>query len=346
MLRRRVIVVDAGPHNVMRMQPSRREMPSARTGHDHDGLAGKDLGDAPVFLLGAPRSGTSLLYKAVCMHPQAAWISNWVRTYPAATALAAANRIPRRFPEMQRGVWFGVDSNAYVYGRRRSVWERAFPMPVEGEPIFERAEASVDNAADGAGESGIARAGQVRFLRTKLRSIRRFAGASTFVNKRIGNNRRIAMLITAFPHARFVDLIRDGRAVAYSLSRVDWWLDTVPWWHGDTPRQWEAEGGNGWELCAREWVEEVDAIERGLGLVPSDQILHLSYERVIRSPIESLRSVAAFAGLPRTRDWLDRVARLDFPDRNEVWRERLDAAAVETIEEIQRDMLIRHGYLV
>jgi hypothetical protein len=301
--------------------------------------------ESAVFLLGAPRSGTSLIYKALCMHPEAVWISNWVRTYPAAPVVAAANRLSRRFPEIRRRVWFGNDSNAYVYGQHRPLWERAFPMPVEGERIFARLDAEIDDRHDPT-EAWVSQVDRARDLRSTVRSIRRFAGGSTFVNKRIGNNRRIAQLMRAFPDARFVDLIRDGRAVAYSLSRVDWWPDTVPWWHHQSPRAWEAEGEDGWELCAREWVEEVQAIESGLRLVPQGQSLRLSYEELIRSPVESLRSVATFAGLPVTGDWVDRVARLDFPDRNETWPQRLTPTAVRTIEEIQCEALTRYGYAV
>lgn len=305
----------------------------------------EDNGESAVFLLGAPRSGTSLVYKALCMDPEAVWISNWVRTYPAATVLAAANRLSRRLPEIRRRVWFGSDSNAYVYGRHRPLWVRAFPVPVEGAPIFDRLEGKSDDRGH-TNQEGAGPVDPARSLRSTVRSIRRFAGGSTFVNKRIRNNRRIEMLMSAFPGARFVEIIRDGRAVAYSLSRVDWWPDTVPWWHHQTPRAWEAGGGDGWEFCAREWVEEVQAIESGLRSVPETQTFRLSYENLIRAPVESLRSVAAFAGLAVTGDWVDGVARLDFPDRNEAWRQRLSDTAVKTIEEIQRETLIRHGYSV
>jgi len=325
------------------MHPLENETASAEAHRPDDDGRPRGGAEQPLFLLGAARSGTSLIYKALCMHPQAAWISNWVRTYPAASVLAAANRIPRRFPEIQRRVWFGEDSNAYVYGRRRPLLDRAFPMPVEGEPIFARLDAATDNHPTHAGTSEERRA---RSLRRKIGSIRRFAGAPTFVSKRIGNNRRVSMLMAAFPQARFLDLIRDGRAVAYSLSRVDWWPDTVPWWHHQSPRAWEAEGGNAWELCARDWVEEVGVIESGLRDVPVNQTLHLSYEGLIQAPVESLRRVATFAGLAPTDGWLDRVARLDFPDRNDGWRRKLTPASVATIEEIQRDTLIRHGYPV
>jgi hypothetical protein len=109
-----------------------------------------------------------------------------------------------------------------------------------------------------------------------------------------------------------------------------------------TPRQWEAEGRDPWELCARAWVEEVHATEAGLSGVPERQQLSISYEQLVRDPTTTLTGVAAFAGLDTAGGrWL---AGVRFPDRNEAWRQRLDAAAVATIESVQRDDLTRLGY--
>ena len=65
-----------------------------------EATAGNAVGEAvragvaadPLFLVGVPRSGTTLLYKLLCLHPDAAYISNWMRTAPAVPALALANR--------------------------------------------------------------------------------------------------------------------------------------------------------------------------------------------------------------------------------------------------------------
>lgn len=299
---------------------------------------------APVpalFLIGAPRSGTSLLYKTLCLHPDAAWISNWVRRYPRALPLAALNRVSSVAPRLRRRVWFGSDSNAYVYGtEQRPLGERIFPMPVEGEPVFARS-----GIADIEGSvPATPRAEQVRALRSAFATIRRFGGGRLFVNKRIANNRRIPLLLEAFPAARFLEIVRDGRAVAYSLSRVDWWPDSIVWWYGSTPRQWAAEGRDPWELCARSWVEEVRAIEEGMAAVPSQQRLTLRYESFLQDPRGAFEAIARFCRLDAEPRWRTSVAALDFPNRNEAWRAGIDASAAATIERIQRDTLVRRGY--
>ena len=291
----------------------------------------------PVFLLGPARSGTSMLYKALCLHPGAAWISNWTQRYPARPELSVLNRVAPIVPGLQRRIWFGADgANAYVYNGKRAWWERAFPSAVEGETVYAHCDVQEADPAH--------RSSRQDSLRTTFATMRRFGGGRSLVTKRIANNRRIPLLVDLFPEGRFVSIIRDGRAVAYSLSRVNWWEEDVVWWYGGTPADWAAEGRDPWELCARNWVEEVSELERGLPAVPTGQALTLSYEGFVADPVATLETVAAFAGLGPSRRWEAQIRRLSFPNQNESWRSRLEPSATETIERFQRDTLLRYGY--
>ena len=301
--------------------------------------AAVETGQAPLFLLGAPRSGTTLLYKALCLHPDAVYVSNWLRRFPRLTSLAALNRLAGRFPETRRTVWFGADSNAYVYGARRLWRHRLFPMPVEGEPLFARCGVVQD------GVSPISEDAQRAALRQAFSAIRRSGGGGHVISKRIANNRRISLLAGAFPGARFVHIIRDGRAVALSLSRVDWWRESVVSWYGGTPARWEAEGRDPWDLCALEWVENLHAVEDGLRAVPSHRVTTLRYEDVVGAPLDALAQIAAFAGLAARPSWMGELERVRFHDRNRTWADQLSPAALSRIEALQHDDLLRHGYL-
>jgi hypothetical protein len=292
-----------------------------------------------MFLHGAARSGPTLLYKALCLHPDVAYISNWSRRAPAVPLLALLNRLPPYAPAARRAVWFGPEAaNAYAYGRRRPLWERLFPAPVEGEPVYRHCGIGQD-PREGADPEQLAR------LRRSFDALRRFAGGELLVSKRIANNQRIPLLAAAFPGARFVHLIRDGRAVAYSLSRVDWWQDDVVWWYGGTPRRWHAEGGDPWELCARHWVRELAAIEEGLAAVPPGQRLEVRYEELVRDPVAVVQQVAAFAGLAQDAGFTEELRRLRYPNQNEAWREQLPADVRARIEGLQLGELRRLGHV-
>jgi hypothetical protein len=293
--------------------------------------------EQPLFLVGAPRSGSSLLYKSLCLHPDVAYISNWVNRFPGLPQLAVGNRLARHLPNAQRAVWFGGGGSAYVYGRRRSVWHRAFPMPVEGEPLYRRA--GVPEAAD-ADVPGAGRA-----LATAFARVRGAGGGRLVVSKRIANNRRIALLAAAFPDARFVELLRDGRAVAASLRRVDWWPESRLWWlDGVTPNAAEAAGDDPWELCGRAWVEETAAARAGLAALASERVLSVTYERFVATPGSVLAEVAHFAGLGPSPAWRQRLAGVQFPDRNQAWRTDLSDAAIAAVERVQGRALAAHGY--
>lgn len=291
----------------------------------------------PVFLIGAPRSGTSLLYKGLCLHPEVSFVSNWVRLFPRLPALSVLNRAAGRFPTARRRAWFNDNSNAYVFNARRTIDRRLFPAPAEGEPFF---------AANGVRSMPpFAAADTARRLRKAVTSVVRYDGGPVFVNKRIANNRRIPLLLDAFPDARFVNIIRDGRAVAASLSRVDWWEDSLVWWYGGTPRHWVADGGDPWDMCARNWVEELAVIEKGLAATSPGAVLQLQYEDLVSAPLTTFRKVARFAGLSGAPRWEQDLENLHI-EATDTWRDRLTQDAVKRIEVIQADDLESHGYVL
>ncbi len=294
---------------------------------------------APLFILGAPRSGTSLLYKVLCLHREAAWISNYVRRAPQLAQLSVLNRLPRALPGISRRVWFGEESNAYVYGARRSALYRVAPMPTEGETVFRHCGLPEDPGAVTVPERQRNHA-----IVGCFDTIQRWGGGSVLVSKRIGHNRRVPLLHAAFPQARFVNLVRDGRAVALSLTKVDWWADLDVWWYGATPSRWAAEGGDPLELAARHWVEEVHTVDAGLGAVPPAQVLTLSYEALVADPLPTLERIRSFAGLPTDRDWSARLTELRFPNRNDRWAQELDELARKRVETVQGEDLARYGY--
>ena len=177
----------------------------------------------PIFIIGAGRSGTTLLYKMFCMHPDIAWISNYVAKMPKLCHLSILNRFALKAKRLRRSVWFGKDSNAYVTGRK--YWNRLFPMPVEGESVYTHCDIPAFPA-----HSWRIKSEQILCIKQLFEKIRRYQGCKHFLSKRTANNRRLPQLLKAFPQAKFIYVVRDGRAVANSLINVKWWPDHQIWW--------------------------------------------------------------------------------------------------------------------
>lgn len=290
----------------------------------------------PVFIVGAPRSGTSLLYRLLCLHPDAAWVSNWVNRAPHLTALASFNRFSSRAQRLRRKVWFERDQDDGGDGQR-SLVERLFPQPAEGEPLFGLYD--IPAASDATDPTR-----RQTSLRRAVTDIIRFAGGRVFVSKRTAHNRRLPLLHAVFPDARVVAFTRDGRAAAESLSRADWWPESTVWWYGDTPLAWEEQGRDPWELCATHWVREVEALERGLAALPADQVLSVRYEELVADAAGTLARVGEFTGLPAGRHWRRACGQVRLPGDDDDWPVRLGDAA-ERVEAIQADWLRKYGYL-
>jgi len=216
------------------------------------------------------------------------------------------------------------------------------PVPVEGEsvyaycgiPTFPGAEWQISTA-------------QIRRLRKVFSGIQCAQRAAVLVTKRTANNRRIPQLIKAFPDARYLNVIRDGRAVAVSLLKVHWWNEHQVWWlDRKTPAQWVREGGNPLELAAKNWVEEVGEIDRGLAGVPAGRVLEVRYEELQLEPRVTLGRMAEFLGLECKQKWLEAAASVPFAKpRQSSSKTRLEPKDQELIRSVQGPLLQRFGYI-
>ncbi len=246
-----------------------------------------------VFLLGAGRSGTTLLYKMLSVHRSVAYLSNYQQRYPEWPSLACLQRLPNYFPELKRRSWFQEQGGA-SFNKRRKWTQFIVPTPAEAEPVYASCGAPLTPAEDFHLLPRVTNCLRERFERTLHAS-----GADVLLSKRTANNRRIPVLKQIFPNAKYIHLVRDGRAVAHSLLQVKWWNDHTLYWTGKTPRQEVAEGANPLELAARNWVEEMHSLERGITLIEESKLLEVQYDELLR-PSWSVAAHPAFHGCGST----------------------------------------------
>ncbi len=124
------------------------------------------------------------------------------------------------------------------------------------------------------------------FVSTLLESMIPAGSDSRIAEKTPHNLLHMAMLGRLFPRARFVHVVRDGRAVAASLVRQAW-VDPAsgePIWYCKDP----ASG-------ARYWSQVVQGIRAQAAQVPG-RYLEIRYEELVQEPRATLERLLAFLG--------------------------------------------------
>ena len=300
----------------------------------HPVLPGNEL---DVFVVGPSRSGSALLYKLLCLHPDVAYVSNLERRLPWLPASATGRVRLRRYSSKLRH-WFQdqFDDPRRTPGALRPLLDRVVPMPVDAESVCIRAGVWAEPAVDGQEPPTYDKhpdASAVARLRTRFARLKQVSRAHVLASRLGGASRRLPVIDAIFPQARYLSVIRDGCEAAASLSRVNGWSRKPLWWdeRGRTPAQAVEEGEELLSLCARNWLAETREIARGLARVPQSRVLCVHHEALVATPIEQMRVVLEFLDLePRAGyEWALKALKLDRP--RGARRSAADSARADTV---------------
>jgi hypothetical protein len=289
-----------------------------------------------AFLVGAGRSGTTLLYKLLCLHPDVAYISNYENRMGWFPGGLPARLASRRL-DAKLHAWFNRGGNAYFIDRP---WlKKLFPTPSEGESVFRACGVPLFPKPGELPDDATARR-----LRDRFERMRRRADAEVFLSKRTANNRRIPYLSAIFPAAKYVHLVRDGREVTQSLSAVEWWDAHTVWWDGRTPIEMERSGEPRLAICARNWVRELQELRTQLQSVPPAQLLELRFEDLLQDPRAHLEHVVRFMGLEFTPQYRSAIDTLQLRPVRARWDSDWDDQQLECVLRETQPLLRQLGY--
>jgi hypothetical protein len=292
----------------------------------------------PLFILGPGRSGTTLLYKLLCLHPDVAFISNYDTHRLSRPFAKIALAVSHLGPATRRRAWFSAEGQAYL--AKRALLHRLVPMPVEGEAVYQACGLTLNETLEPVDEEIRAR------LRARFSRVQRRHPAGMLVLKRTANNRRIPALDSSFPEAKYVVIWRDGRAVALSLTQVHWWLDNHVWWAGGKrPRDMNLDRQGMLELAATNWLQEVMAIKRGLATVAPARVLTVRYEALVENLEKTVASILEFCGQRVPPELLGEISSIGLRPGGKPWKLKLSAREISAIEQIQSAQLRDLSYL-
>jgi len=216
-----------------------------------------------VFIVGCPRSGTTLLQRMINAHPQIAIIfeTKW---------------IPRLFEERKGLTREGLITPELI---PHLLAQRDFDrLHIDRKQLEKLLEAD-------------SQATYANFVSHIFDLYGERRGKSLVGDKTPGYVRRMNTLHTLWPRARFVHLVRDGRDV---------FLSTTDWPKGQAKRPavfaaWKDDAAT----TAAFWWELNVRLGRAVGnLLGPELYYEVRYESLVRNPVEECIALCAFLGLP------------------------------------------------
>jgi hypothetical protein len=298
------------------------------------------------FVFGTGRCGSSLVTEVLARHPEVGFVSNlddklsWLDLSGRWNS-ALFQRFGPRDPAM---VTFRHRPRLLERGRLRVA-------PSEGWTVLDRQVSPlVSSTCRDLGAADV-----TPWLERRVRRFfeRRMAAQHRrFFLHHLTGWPRAGLFQAVFPDARFIHVIRDGRAVASSWLQMPWWSGhggPSNWSLGPLPEryalEWERSGSSYVVLAGLAWKLLMDAFDAAHASIPPEQWLDVRYEDVLEEPRKQVTRMLDFLGLEWTPRFDAGFGRYRFEHgRSAAFRRDLDAANLALLERSLAGRLLAYDY--
>jgi hypothetical protein len=289
----------------------------------------------PIFIIGVPRSGTTLLHTILANHPSVATFSHF----------DLEHIIPKNQHKKILEDWLLLKNSnkpipaneenflAFIlYRRRFNTPKRKTPIPIEGESFWRRFFGStfvdkIDPSKELELKNNI-----LQFLNRKNK-IR-------FLNKAPQNCMRLYALEKCFPDAKFICIARDPRAVISSMIKRE---------------KQEGEFATGIELKNKN-IQKLDSVEKWAWIYKeiTDEIYEFStnikknnfalifYENLLAYPGKTIRKLFEFCELDQSVSIKELLPKLE--KTSDKWKLEIDYSNEKIILNILNESLKKINY--
>lgn len=242
------------------------------------------LVEKPIFLVGAERSGTTLLRLMFDYHPKIAWCNEFEYAVDWITEQGD-------FPQLEKYYQWLVTHRIFQNTGFKIDRRLSYPQLVNSFLCQRR---------DRAGKPLI--------------------GATV--------HRHFDRLLSIWPDARFIHIVRDPRDVARSCIAMGW-------------------AGNVW-IGVERWQEAEQLWQQLKLILTPERYIEITYETLICQPTKTLTDLCHFIGVPYDQAMLSYAQNTtyDAPDPSlvEQWRRKLSEREIQLVEARVGDLLVKRGY--
>jgi len=286
----------------------------------------------PIFIIGNPRSGTTLLRLMVTSHPsivvppECGFVIWWREKYSSWTAASADGGKAEEF------------IHNLAQSKKIETWELDFEMLLKKiratRPASYAALVSLVYAA---------------YAQRQKHGFKRWGDKNNF------HVRHVATLHAIFPGAQFIHIVRDGRDIACSYRQLS---------EAKIASAYAPKLPTSIDAIAAEWKTNLEAVRADFARLPANQHSELRYEDLVLDPETTLRKLCGFLGeryetqmldyhILNRRDILEpreflqwKAKTLEAPDASNLgkFRTELPPEDIASFGKIAGDFLRTYGY--
>ena len=286
--------------------------------------------EKPIFIIGAGRSGSTIFHKIFSNHPDVAWLSGLCDKYPKKPS------INRFFLKTIDYPIFGNYLKKLINpGESYSFWEyhsKGFRQPCRDllpEDVTNKTKDKIP--------------GVLSEILTNKRNR---------LLVKITGWPRIGFLHEIFNDAKFIHVVRDGRAVVNSTINTDWWWGwrgPQNWRWGELTlsqkEEWEKYNKSFIALASIQWNILMEATEKAKTFIDEDNYIEIKYENFCSNPISVFKDVIEFSELKWSREFADSINKYNLRNTEYKWKKELTIDQQQIIDEVARNYLKKYNYL-
>lgn len=284
----------------------------------------------PIIIFGTGRSGTTVFHQMLSEHHHLAWMSRLCDIFPDKLILNRMLMRSLEYPLLEKFIRSNIDAReCYQFWDYHS---KGFSDPYR------------DLLAS---DVSIKQKNSIISIMSELTTENRNRPLI-----KITGWPRLGFLDEVFDDAKFIHVIRDGRAVANSLINVDFWhgwSGPGKWRWGPLSstyqKEWNRHNQSFIVLAAIQWKILMDAVEEAKKHIEKSRVLEIKYEDLCADPISLFKKTTKFCEI----EWYDhlelKLKKYDLKNTNRKYQHDLSLQQQKALNNVLDDYLRKYDYL-
>jgi len=251
----------------------------------------------PIIIIGSGRSGTTIISEIVFRHESLAWPSNYQEKFPG---LIEINLFRNLFDNK---LWHVLGQKPQL--NKVSSLNKFLFKPAEAYHFWEYLTGPHIDFSRGFLIHDRATAEEAQKIRSSFHKLVKYQCKSRLAFKITGPS-RIGYLLSIFPDAIFINVVREPLPTINSWLNVDFWQDKGKnklWWKGAYTlheEAWALKNSHKPELLAAlQYKKLMDVTAREIEY-HKPKCLTVSYEEFVGHPLQVIKKILDFVGLTQS----------------------------------------------